>query len=126
MLPQLTVLSVNEKPDTVMTRVVLDGYSEEIDPELCRILRSVIHNEQDVFFSDSFKFITRNFNKLINVLEFLLTHNVCFVTPNFYIENGCVERRTNLLKASHSAEEMLFKLTQTSGLNYKHRLLRLS
>lgn len=121
MLPQLTVFSKAENSDMAMTRVVMDGYSTEIDPELCKILQSYVCERQGVFVSDSFKFVTRNFEKLIKILEFLLTHNISFVTANFYLENGCVERRTNLLKASHSVDEMIIKLNQTSGLSFKHK-----
>lgn len=121
MLPQLTVFSKDENPEMTMTRVVMDGYSTEIDSELYKILQSYTCERQGVFVSDSFKFVTRNFEKLIKILEFLLTHNISFVTPNFYLENGCVERRTNLLKASHTVDEMIIKLNQTAGLSFKHK-----
>ena len=113
--------NLSESIENKMYTVVLDGYSPEIEPELCKILQTLTDENQSAFISDSFKFVTRNFEKLIKILEFLLTHNVCFVTPNFYLENGCVERRTNLLKASHNIGEMENKISQTVGLSYKHK-----
>lgn len=120
-LSGLNVYSKTETTEDKMQSVVFDGYSAEIGPGLCQILATLANEKQSALISDSFKFVTRNFEKLIKILEFLLTHNVCFVTPNFYIENGCVEQRTNLLKASHNVSELEKKIVQTAGLSYKHK-----
>ena len=120
-LEGLKLYSKPEHTETKMQSVVLDGYSSKIDPGLYRTLQMLEGQGQGTFVSDSFKFLTRNFEKLVKILEFLLTHNICFATPNFYIENGCVERRIELLKASHTIHELEQKITQTAGLSYKHK-----
>ncbi len=101
--------------------VVLDGYSSEFDPMLCQILQRLAGQSRGTFIGDSFKSLTRNFEKLIKILEFLLTHNARFVTPNFFIENGCVAQRTKLLKASHAGDEFEKKMAQTEGLSHIHK-----
>ena len=63
---------------------------------------------------------TRNFEKLIDILEFLLTHDLKFASTNFYIENGHVERRIKPLCAGHTSKEIQKNLSQTAGLGYRH------
>lgn len=101
--------------------VVLDGYSSGMDPMLCQMLQRVESEKQIDFICDSFKSLTRNFEKLIKILEFLLTHNAPFVTPNFFIGNGCVAQRTKLLKASHVDGEFEKKITQIAELSHIHK-----
>lgn len=101
--------------------VVLDGYSSEFDPMLCQILQRLASQNHGAFIGDSFKYVTRNFEKLIKILEFLLTHNICFATPNYFIENGRVAQRINLLKASHTDSEFKKKRTQIEGLSHIHK-----
>ena len=98
-----------------------DGYSREIDPQLAKTLRDLAEIKSPIFVSDSFKYVTRNFSKLMDIIEFLLTRNIAFVTANVYLENGYAERRIKLLRASHGKAAWLEKLFQTDGLGYKHK-----
>ena len=50
---------------------------------------------------DSFKYLSRNFEKNLKVLEFILTHDTIFLTNNYLIANDYVLRRCNLVCAMH-------------------------
>lgn len=101
--------------------IVYDGFAEEIDPELTLVLRESLNTPCKAFVSDSFKFVTRNPKKLFDIIEYLLTHGCAFVTVNYYLENGHVEQRLNLLRAAHNGFEMLAKLQRLPGIGLKHR-----
>lgn len=103
------------------TLAFFDGYSKQVDPQLAKTLKDLVEIKSPIFVSDSFKYVTRNFVKLMDIIEFLLTRNIAFVTANVYLENGCVERRIKLLRASHGKTAWIEKLFQTDGLGYKHK-----
>ena len=69
------------------------------DPQLLEVLRSLSPSSRSIFVVESLKSATRNFEKLLDILEFLLTHDLEFASTNFYIENGHVERRIKPLRA---------------------------
>ena len=101
---------------------VLDGYERALGRRLTDILTYLIGSENNsCFVIDSFKFLTRNVEKLFDVFEFLLTRDIAVATTNFYISNGHVEKRAKLLRAAHSTEEYINNLSQTTGLGYKHK-----
>ena len=102
---------------------VYDGYSHEIEPSLAEFLKMLSADSDGVLVVDSFKSVTRNVTKLMGILEFLLTRNLLFVSTNYYLENGHVERRMKLLRAGHSTRDMKRNMADTTGLAYKHRLL---
>lgn len=99
---------------------VFDGYSAMWDPQLLAVLQSLSSSPGNIFAVDSLKSATRNFEKLMDILEFLLTHDLKFASSNFYIENGHVERRIKLLRAGHTSKEIEENLSQTAGLGYRH------
>lgn len=100
---------------------VFDAYSSEWDPALLRSLQNISADTYNGLAVDSFKIASRNFAKLMDILEFLLTHDHFFVSSNFYIQNGHVERRLKPLRAGHTAKEMEYNLSQLSGLGSFHR-----
>ena len=102
---------------------VYDGYSPEIEPPLVEYLKMLSADSNGVLIVDSFKSVTRNVVKLMGILEFLLTRNLLFVSTNYYLENGHVERRMKLLRAGHSTRDMKRNMADTTGLAYKHRLM---
>ena len=95
-------------------------YSEMWDPQLLEVLRSLSPSSRSIFVVESLKSATRNFEKLLDILEFLLTHDLKFASTNFYIENGHVERRIKPLRAGHTSKEIQKNLSQTAGLGYRH------
>lgn len=105
-----------------MIKAVVDGYSLDIDPQLSTALYNVVSSE-GLFAVDCFKMVSRNIEKLLKIMEFLLTHDRAFVTSNLYLENGYVERRIKPLRAAtcrNGHREMLEHFSQTVGLGYKH------
>ena len=88
--------------------------------QLLEVLRSLSPSSRSIFVVESLKSATRNFEKLIDILEFLLTHDLKFASTNFYIENGHVERRIKPLRAGHTSKEIQKNLSQTAGLGYRH------
>ena len=95
-------------------------YSAMWDPQLLEVLRSLSPSSRSIFLVESLKSATRNFEKLMDILEFLLTHDLKFASTNFYIENGHVERRIKPLRAGHTSKEIQKNLSQTAGLGYRH------
>lgn len=97
-----------------------NAYSTMWDPQLLEVLRSLSPSSRSIFVVESLKSATRNFEKLLDILEFLLTHDLKFASTNFYIENGHVERRIKPLRAGHTSKEIQKNLSQTAGLGYRH------
>jgi len=64
---------------------------------------------------------TRNFEKLLKVLEFVLTHDAFFLTNNYFLSNTYVSRRKNLLKASHTTEEAFKKVSSLYEVSNKYK-----
>lgn len=81
--------------------VVLDGYSDIIDPALQDNLDLLKVGRLDAFFAENFKMVSRNFGKLLRVIDAVLVADRPFVTFNYYISNGYVEKRAHLLRATH-------------------------
>lgn len=100
---------------------VYDGYSPEIEAPLKEYLNAFSTEEKSTLIADSFKSITRNINKLFDIMEFLLTRGHSVASANFYIENGHVERRIKPLRAGHTTTDYLKNISNTSGLGYKHK-----
>ncbi len=106
--------------DKVITSVY-DGYAPDLDPMLANILINLSSGNNGTFIVDCFKSVTRNFDKLMDIIEYLLTRGIPFVTANFYFENGHTEQRGKLLRASHTNAEKEYNLNQSKGLGYKHQ-----
>lgn len=110
-----------ENSDVEKIDSVYDGFIDEMDPALAELLRNVVSSGSGLLVVDSIKAATRNFEKLLKILEYLLTHECAFVTSNFYLENGHVERRVKLLRAGHTVREMERNFAQQSGLGPRHK-----
>lgn len=108
-----------QKPD--FKPIIYDAYTPEFDPSLLEILQGVAATPNSSLVVDSFKVVSRNAEKLMHVIEFLLTRNHCLVTSNFYLENGHVERRAKPLRAAHTVKEMEYNFAQNGQLGYKHK-----
>jgi hypothetical protein len=100
--------------------VVSDALSFSLDPKLQSILKYCASGGHP-FIIDSFKFLTRNIRKLLIIMEYLLGNGAPFVTCNYYIENGYIEKRPKILKAGHSYEDALRNMRQTAGLGARHK-----
>ena len=78
-----------------------NGISEDLAPGLIKLLKGILNKEASIIYVDSFKYLSRNFETILKVLQFLLTHDAMFLTNNFLIKNGYVSRRKVLVRASH-------------------------
>ena len=106
-----------------LTVGIYDGYSPEIEPPLMEYLKMFSADSNRAMIVDSFKSVTRNVAKLMGILEFLLTRNLLFVSTNYYLENGHVERRMKLLRAGHGPDEIKRNIANTANLAYRHKLI---
>lgn len=105
---------------TVVNSVVLSGYDENLDETLVKILKKAYSEPGLVFYSNSFKMISRNINKLFCVLNFLLQCNSIIVTANYYITNGYVEIRRPPVRPAHGLKRIQEELQNTKGLSARH------
>lgn len=96
-LIELNKEELKEKTD----KTLLNGYSLEIDDNLIHFLKGIKENKSHFFYVDSFKYLSRNLDKNLRIIEFILTHDALFLTSNFYISNGYVSRRENIIRSSH-------------------------
>lgn len=109
-----------DSPDTELNSVVISGYDENFDELLIKILKQSYSDPDFVFFSNSFKMISRNINKFFRIINFLLQYNVLVVTPNYYITNGYIEIRKPLIKPAHTATQFYKDLQNIKGLSARH------
>lgn len=96
-----------------------DGIDGEIGLDLLRAIQTFIEY-QIPFITLSFKFITRNFEKLLRVIQFLLEQNVPLVSCNYYISNGYVAKRSKLLRPAHTEKERDINIRNVTGLSKRH------
>lgn len=92
--------------------IVESGMDPLFDKSTIDYFRYIKNNPRMPFFSDSFKAITRNIDKLFQTLEFFLRINSPVVTFNFYIENGYVAMRKNWVKPLHNTSEVSKMITK--------------
>ena len=95
---------------------ICDGYSLEFDDYLKETLGDVVSGRAEIFYVDSFKGLTRNFEKILHVLQIVLQHENAFVTCNYYISNGRIEKRKKILRAFHSEKDMFDNMRNLNGL----------
>ncbi len=102
--------------------VVLSAIEPRFDQHALAILQGVAAGEQDVFATPSLSRISRNSDKLLRTLEFLLAHNVRVVTTNLMLADGEVwVRRGDLVKPISARPFDGFRIMR--GLSGAHRKL---
>ena len=67
--------------------VLEDGMTATFNEHLCQMLEIAVSTDCKGFFTDSFKVLTRNFEKTLTVIQYLLERNSVFVTFNYYLSN---------------------------------------
>lgn len=77
-------------------KVICDGYSLEFDEYLKEELG--------------------NFEKILHVLQIILQSGKAFVTCNYYISDGRIEKRRRILRAFHSQKDMFDNVRNQNGL----------
>ncbi len=96
--------------------VICDGYSLEFDDYLKEELGNVMSGRLDIFYVDCFKGLSRNFEKVLHVLQIILQSGKAFVTCNYYISNGRIEKRRKILRAFHCQKDMFDNVRNLNGL----------
>lgn len=71
--------------------------------------------------TDSFKFLSRNFEKVLKTIQYLLERNSAFITFNYYLSNGYISTRKKLLKLAHGIAEIPWKYKLTKDISSKHK-----
>lgn len=107
------IIQLNEK---YLSRIE-SGIEEELAPDLIQLLNSIIQLTGSAFYSDCFKMLTRNFEKLLKVIEILLENDCCFLTSNYMLTNTYIGKRTKLYRAAHTTAEMERKMKDSAFLN---------
>lgn len=105
-----------ELSGTRCKKVVCDGYSLEFDDYLKEELGNVISGRVDIFYVDCFKGLSRNFEKILHVLQIILQSGKAFVTCNYYISDGRIEKRRRILRAFHRQKDMFDNVRNHNGL----------
>lgn len=102
--------------------VVLSAIEPRFDQHALAILQAVAAGEKDVFATPSLSRISRNSDKLLRTLEFLLAHSVRVLTTNLMLANGEIwVRRGNLVKPISAKPFDGFRVMR--GLSGAHRKL---
>lgn len=99
---------------------VQSGIDEKLDSGLLNILAHIDKGYLPFFYTDSFKTLTRNIEKLFKVIEFVLRKDCIFITSNFYLSNGYVSKRKQLLRPAHTTKEIKENLRNFYGLRKTH------
>ncbi len=100
------------------------GIHKELSQELISLLRDLSKEEGNIFYADCFKMITRNFEKLLFIMEILLENKNGILTSNYLITDSYIGKRANILRAAHTNREANEKIKGAdflSGLSKTHR-----
>lgn len=114
-------LEISEKK---MLKELQSGMSEEFSQELITLLKDLTQKEGNVFYADCFKMITRNFKKLLFIIQILLENNEILLTSNYLITDSYIGKRMQILRAAHTTEELVEKMKNSEflcGLSKTHK-----
>ena len=78
------------------------GISEKFSEALVNNIKNILECENGVLYADCFKMVTRNFEKLLKLIEILLENNKVFLTSNYLITNSYISKREEIYRASHT------------------------
>ena len=90
------------------------GITKELSQELIQILKEIIKNQKGIFYVDCFKMLTRNFEKLLKVIEILLENESYFLTSNYMFGNTYIGKREKIYRAANKTKEMYEKIKKES------------
>ena len=101
------------------TRTKTDGLSFSIDRPLLEMLKYSAEKKMP-FMSDSFKSVSRNIEKLLLIMEYVMRNDIPFVTSNYFITDHYIERRAEIIRAGHDREDMIRNWKNRRGLSKNH------
>jgi hypothetical protein len=106
--------------EKVIETEIQSGIDDKLDSILLNVLNSISLELNPLFYTDCFKALTRNIDKLLKVIEYVLRKDCIFMTSNFYISNGYVSKRKDLLRPAHDEADAEKNLKQFNGLRQTH------
>ena len=116
-----------EKQNQKMICDTQSGINEKFSEAVINYLREILKNKnKSVFYTDCFKMITRNFEKLLQTMEILLENDKIILTSNYLITNSYIGKRENLYRAVHCIDEMISKMKHPdffAGLSKTHQTI---
>jgi hypothetical protein len=115
------VLEQDTPIDSQLKHSVVDGVSPVIEDEMLTRLLATAKSELHYMIFDCFKMVSRNFWKLLHVMEYLLSNDKAFITTNYYFENGFAQRRERLLRPAHGIKQAVENMKAIAGTRGKHR-----
>ena len=116
-----TVIKYAQGDRSTLNHVEADGISFTLDSQLREILEHIAENNKIPFVCDSFKSVTRNTEKMLLIMEYVLSHGGVFVTSNYFIMNDYIEQRTNKIRAGHNRHSMMRNWLNMDGLADNHQ-----
>lgn len=115
----------NNSTNKRFLKEVQSGINENFTNDLLEYINDILENEEvKVFYADCFKMITRNFEKLLKIIEILLENDRIILTSNYLIMNSYIGKRMEIYRAAHNTKDMNDKLNDIdflSGLSKTHR-----
>ncbi|MBR1802999.1 MAG: hypothetical protein IJ777_03425 [Clostridia bacterium] len=112
-----------KKHEVVETQSGIDGGFSQ---NLIKLLSYTTKSEGNIFYVDCFKMATRNFEKLLKIIEILLENGDYFLTSNYLLTDSYVGKRENIYKASHGDREAFEKMKNEEfffGISKFHRTI---
>ncbi len=107
--------------DVQQHSVVVSGIDPTFDDELVSVLKQIEQGEADLFFSPSFKGITRNPEKLLSIIDHVLKYGGRVLTPNYFLSSTYLARRNPLLRPAHYVSEIGAQIANSEGLTKRHK-----
>lgn len=108
---------IKEDADEKWIKDIQSGINENFSNELLNYLNDIIESKEiSVFYVDCFKMITRNFEKLLKVMEILLENNKIILTSNYLISDSYIGKRTQIYRAAHNNKDMIKKMDDVDFL----------
>ena len=114
---ELEELNIKSDPNDVKTKNIESGISTSFNNSLIEFLKGFKEKKSKVFVTDSFKMTTRNFEKMLRILEFILTHDGIYMTCNYLITPDYVSRRKELLRAGHDEKDFFKKIDKLKDVS---------
>lgn len=103
------------------TKNIESGIAPSFNQALLSFLKDIKDKKSKMYLTDSFKMTTRNFEKLLKIIEFTLTHDAIFLTCNYLLSKDYVARRENLLKAGHTFDDFFKKVPSVPAISKKYK-----
>jgi hypothetical protein len=103
--------------------VVSSGIDPTLDDHLLDMLERIKQREVEIFFSPSFKHITRNPEKLLSVIDSVLRYGRKVLTLNYLLSPLFLARRNPLIRPAHYNSEIGAQVANPDGLTERHKEL---